>query len=468
VTVGSLFAGIGGFDLGFERAGFDVRWQAERDTGAQHVLARRFPGVHLYGDVHDVGDGSERVDVICGGFPCQDVSVAGKREGLSGERTGLFWQIVRIARELQPRWMVLENVPGLLSSHGGRDFYAVLSALAELGFRRAYRILDSRYFGVAQRRRRVFLVLRARDAGDGPASVLFESQSGGGHSSTGDEARADVAPCLESGANRTGGTRPPGTTVDTAETLQVVGTIKQRMRGPTEEVMDSLQVVGPLGGGNDGIGRRSEDDPNLVTYALGSHAGTADGDQTNRSHASGGPVGMGISREIAHSLRAGRPGSIAVTLNCSGNIPERARALTGSMWKGHDDDTDTLIPTLSASLGHHGHSSPRGDGHDPIIAATLNAYSGRNQIEADYLPKAQGVRRLTPLECERLQGFPDGWTCLCGKGHLGSSFCECADSPRYRQLGNAVTVPVAEWIARRIRHAEEAVNQSRWQLSGTV
>ncbi len=158
---------------------------------------------------------------------------------------------------------------------------------------------------------------------------------------------------------------------------------------------------------------------------------------------------------------------VAATLNSGGNqggfrtepgehliVPERARALVGSMHKRHDDDTDTLIPTLQASLGHHGHSSPRGDGNDPIVAVTLNAYSGRNQLEAQYEPTTGGVRRLTPLECERLQGFPDGWTCLCGEGHRGSQFCSCADSPRYRQLGNAVTVPVAQWIAERIQDAE--------------
>ena len=181
-TVGSLFAGIEGFGLGFHQAGFEVRWQVEQDEKAQAVLRARFPGVTLYDDVRTVGAANlESVDVICGGFPCQDVSVAGKREGLGGARTGLFSEVVRIARELEPRWMVLENVPGLLSSHGGRDFHTVLSALADVGFRRAYRILDSRYFGVAQRRRRVFIVLRARRCGDGAEAVLFAQAALSGH-----------------------------------------------------------------------------------------------------------------------------------------------------------------------------------------------------------------------------------------------------------------------------------------------
>ena len=446
-TVGSLFAGIGGFDLGFERSGFDVRWQVEQDSNAKAVLSARFPLAQLFDDVRAVNASNlERVDVICGGFPCQDVSVAGKREGLGGERTGLFWQVVRIAREIEPRWMVLENVPGLLSSNGGRDFYAVLAALADCGFRRSYRILDSRYFGVAQRRRRVFLVLRARRCGDGAETVLFEPEGSNRDSASGGQAWPHIANSITSGTGRVGS-------------------------------------------------RGADDGANIVSYAIGSHAGAADGDQTNRSHASGGPVGLNISREVAYSLRSGRTQSIAATLNSGGNsggfrtepgehlvcaptlnqrmrgptdnmmdvlaamdatasrVPERARALVGSMHKRHDDDTDTLIPTLSACLGHHGHSSPRGDGNDPLVAFALRADpGGTGQGHNTTYPG--GVRRLTPLECERLQGFPDGWTCLCGEGHRGSRFCKCPDSARYRQLGNAVTVNVAEWIAQRIIRAD--------------
>ena len=387
LTVGSLFAGIGGFDLGFERAGFRVLWQVENDGKAQSVLSLRFPNTALHSDVR-TANGLERVDVITGGFPCQDLSVAGRRGGLAGERSGLFWQIVRIARELNPRWMVLENVPGLLSSHGGRDFYAVLVALAECGFRRAYRILDSRYFGVPQRRRRVFIVLRAGGLGDGPGPVLFEPQSGDGDSQKSKAARADF--------------------------------------------------TGPLGGGAYGTGRRTEDDPNLVTYAIGSHAGTADGDQTNRNHASGGPVGMNISREIAYSLRAGRPGRIAATLN-SGGCQGGFRTEPGEH-------------PIAATLQGSGHSAQPGPGSGIVAFALRADPGGTGQGHNTTYPG--GVRRLTPLECERLQSFPDGWTCLCGKGHLGSSFCTCADSPRYRQLGNAVTVAVAEWIARRIAEVE--------------
>lgn len=437
LTVGSLFAGIGGFDLGFERNGFEVRWQAEQDSKAQAVLSARFPTARLYDDVRTIGAATvEPVDVICGGFPCQDVSIAGKGEGLNGERSRLFFEMVRIAKELQPRWMVIENVPRLLSIHGGRDFHAVLTALADCGFRRSYRILDSRYFGVAQRRRRVFIVLRARRCGDDSNTVLFEPQGGDGDSQAGEKTRARVAATLR-GRSHGAGVNMPG------------------RGGEDDENLVSVTLQGNSG--------RNHIEDEYVTYAIGSHAGAADGDQTNRSHASGGPVGMNISEEVGYSLRAGRTQSIAYTLRDNGRntsqrsgnyvVPERERALVGSMHKRHDDDTDTLIPTLSASLGHHGHSSPRGDGNDPLVAFALRADpGGTGQGHNTTYPG--GVRRLTPLECERLQGFPDGWTCLCGEGHRGSSFCTCSDSPRYGQLGNAVTVNVAEWIARRILEAD--------------
>ena len=120
LTVGSLFSGIGGFDLGFERAGMTVQWQAEIDKHARRVLARWWPAAHCYDDVKEIGGSAPRVDVLCGGFPCQDLSVAGRRAGLAGERSGLFHEFMRVVDEVAPRWVVIENVPGLLSSNDGR------------------------------------------------------------------------------------------------------------------------------------------------------------------------------------------------------------------------------------------------------------------------------------------------------------------------------------------------------------
>ena len=157
-TVGSLFSGIGGFDLGLERAGWAVRWQVESNPFRRQELKRHWPQVELRNDIRTDTDGLERVDLICGGFPCQDLSVAGNRAGLAGERSGLFFQFARVVSELKPRWVLIENVPGLLSSNGGDDIRLVLETLNGLGYTVDIDIADSQHFGVPQRRRRVFLV----------------------------------------------------------------------------------------------------------------------------------------------------------------------------------------------------------------------------------------------------------------------------------------------------------------------
>lgn len=157
--VGSLFAGIGGFDLGFEQAGYTTAWQVEIEPHLREVLALRFPHARQFADVREVGAHNlSPVDVLIGGFPCQDVSSMGARAGLAGARTGLFWEVCRIVEEIRPQWVVLENVVGLLTSNGGQDFGVVLQALADRGYVGCWRVLDAQYFGVAQRRRRVFLV----------------------------------------------------------------------------------------------------------------------------------------------------------------------------------------------------------------------------------------------------------------------------------------------------------------------
>ncbi|MDO4434369.1 MAG: DNA (cytosine-5-)-methyltransferase [Alysiella sp.] len=157
-TVGSLFAGIGGFDIGFERAGFITKWQVEIHDICRAVLADRFPHASQHTDVRTCLPKLTPVDVIVGGFPCQDVSTMGKRAGLSGPRTGLFFDAMHIVQTLKPRWLVLENVVGLISSNHGRDLQTVIETLAQCGYVGFWRVLDARYFGIPQKRRRIFLV----------------------------------------------------------------------------------------------------------------------------------------------------------------------------------------------------------------------------------------------------------------------------------------------------------------------
>ncbi len=155
LTVGSLFSGIGGIDIGLERAGMSVVWMCENNAYARKVLHKNWPDVPVYDDVRLIDETAPKVDVLCGGFPCQDVSFAGKREGLNdGTRTGLWIEFARIIRILRPRYVLLENVPGLLSLGFGR----VLGALAEIGYDAEWQVLSAAQFGAWHLRRRVFIV----------------------------------------------------------------------------------------------------------------------------------------------------------------------------------------------------------------------------------------------------------------------------------------------------------------------
>lgn len=274
MRVGSLFSGIGGLDLGLERAGMTVVFQCESDPWRRDLLAERFPGVPCHEDVREVAEGAppgglrevggERDEqhpvatgrdgacdaglLLAGGFPCQDVSSAGRRKGLAGERSGLFWEFIRVARSVRPAWVLLENVPGLLSSHQGRDFAVVLGALAELGYGVAWRILDSRFFGVPQRRRRVFILGAlapddTRAAAGRCAEILSVGTRCEGHLEAGAAAREEVAGSLGGG--------PGG-------------------RGFCDDLDRSGAFVSaPLSHGSNPnsnrVGRRREDDENLVT-----------------------------------------------------------------------------------------------------------------------------------------------------------------------------------------------------------
>jgi DNA (cytosine-5)-methyltransferase 1 len=383
MTHGSLFAGIEGFGEGFRRAGFRTLWQVEREPFCIAVLKTRFPNTERYYDVlkcgHDRIHKLRAVDVLTAGFPCQDLSVAGKRAGLAGARSGLFWEVVRILGELRPPWFVLENVPGLFSSNDGRDFAVILESLDELGYGLAWRVLDSQFFGVAQRRRRVFIVgCLGKPC---PAEVLFESTGGGGDIAESGEERADLAVPL---------TRGSGVT-------------------------------------SNAPGRRREDDFNLAI----------------------------------------------------------ARAITGSCWKRHDEDTDTLVATaLSASAGHHGHSSPRGDGSDNLVA-TLNSggndggfrtepgehlvafniiglgQQGRNHA---YESKRTGaIQRKGNSASGNEAGTVIGAPADSSRVRDFAGLPLGLDSARYRALGNAVTVSVAEWVAKRIIEAELSQEEAKCQ-----
>lgn len=208
----SLFAGVGGFDLGLESTGHTCVGQVEIDKNARKILERHWPNVPKHDDVTTAIDWGKEIglvgstDLVVGGFPCQDLSVAGKRAGLAGERSGLFHDALAFAKSVEAKTILLENVPGLLSSNQGRDFGTVLTELADAGFSNIeWRVLNSQFFGVAQRRRRVFIVA---SVGTEPfKQILAERESSAGDSQASEPQGQDFAGAVadSTGAGRRGG-----------------------------------------------------------------------------------------------------------------------------------------------------------------------------------------------------------------------------------------------------------------------
>lgn len=191
----SLFTGIGGFDSGFENAGFEVSFQCEIQDYCRSILSKRWPETPRRNNIKELHAGDiPTSDVWVGGFPCQDVSLArmGQRDGLKGSRSGLFHEFARLIGEGRPRVVLLENVAGLLSSHGGRDFGTVIGTLAEFGYSVGWRVFNSRHFGVPQSRQRIYIVGCHRDI-HGPGQILFESERRGGDAAKGEP---DGSPAL--------------------------------------------------------------------------------------------------------------------------------------------------------------------------------------------------------------------------------------------------------------------------------
>lgn len=401
---GSLFSGVGGFDLGFERAGMECVWQVEFDKACQSILKKHWSEAELFDDVRTVGKHNLKpVDVICGGFPCQDVSVAGKRAGLAGERSGLWSEFARIIDELEPKWVVIENVPGLLSSNRGRDFATVIRWLAERGYGVAWRILDSQYFGVAQRRRRVFIV---GSFGSGSASeILFEREGVRWNTEKGRKTGEAVAATIAGGSSKchsdiTSGQQDANVVVMSSgqANAEIMSERRTALTGLHEQPIVAMRekVAGSLTGHyHKGVG---SDDLNMV-MVLGFDLAQI----TSKANYSNPKKG-----DPQPPLNTLGQGFVAYE-----NHPADSRIT----------ETGNISQQLTSQMG-------TGGGNVPLVQE-LKAQSA--------------VRRLTPTECERLQGFPDGWT----DGQ--------ADSHRYKQMGNAVTVNVAEWIGKRIAEAHNGV-----------
>ena len=383
-TYGSLFTGVGGFDLGCDAAGWQCAFQVEWDKKASSVLEHHWPEVPKWSDVSDVkGADLPAVDVITFGFPCQDLSVAGKRAGLDGERSGLFFEATRIIREMReatdgkyPRIVIAENVRGLLNADQGAAMGRCLNELAVIGaVEIEWRVLDAQFFGVPQRRRRVFIVASFNTRADGSGPILSEPES----------VCRDIAT-----GNKTG-----------------------------------QDVASTLGGGSGNRGWSSDTDRMTFIPMAFSHTAGIDPQPSTTT------TTKGQSSQAVAFVKARRAQS----------------AEDFETW-----ETDRPAPTLN--IFDNGHETRATVLALPQITGTITTafgpknYSNLQEVsQGSVQPTEAGVRRLTPRECERLQGWPDDHTRWAADGK------ENADGPRYKMIGNGVAAPVAQWIAERIEQA---------------
>lgn len=441
---GSVCSGIEAATVAWHPLGWRPQFFSEIDAAPRAVLAHHYPQVPCHGDFTTIQAGDfGNIGLLVGGTPCQSFSVAGLRGGLADDRGNLALQYLRLAQRLRPRWLVWENVPGVLSSGGGRDFGAILGGMVELGYGFAYRVLDAQYirvdgFGraVPQRRRRVFVVgylgdwrrpaavllerasLRGdpaprRDAGARPAPTLSARTRGGG--GLGTDFELDGGLIAESTCGTLGGTSPGGgwrLGADEAAAGQLVAQTLRARDGAKGVDSDCTDTLVPLAfGGND---TRGPIDVATAVNAHGGPCGRMDFESETFIAFQQGGSNVGTTGPVTNTLPAGNG-------NESGGVPCIA-------FNSRQDPDVTWDRSGSLSS-----SSPQAE-----AIATIGHNSGQ----------ALAVRRLTPLECERLQGFPDGYT------HVPHGRGMMADGPRYKALGNSMAVNAMRWIGRRIEAVE--------------
>jgi DNA (cytosine-5)-methyltransferase 1 len=367
----SVCSGIEAATVAWHPLGWTAAAYSEIEAFPRAVLTHHYPDTPLHGDFTTIGaDEYGPVDLLVGGTPCQSFSVAGLRGGLADERGNLALEFLRLAHRTRARWVVWENVPGVLSSDGGRDFGSILGGLVELGYGYAYRVLDAQFFGVPQRRRRVFVVGYLGDW-RASAAVLLERHSLSGHPAP-RRAQGQVAPTIPSRNSAGGGL---GTDFDCDGGLV-----------PSDW---PAEVCGTL------------DASKFVPVSFG---------WQNSSH-----QGDGVLENAVATLDKSKTPAVAFTAS------EQANSFA---WERD------VYPTLNAQIPND----------------TSNIQQG--------VRVGSTVRRLTPRECERLQGFPDDYTLISYRGK------PAADGPRYKALGNSMAVPVMSWIGERIARVEALQTQA--------
>ena len=417
VCSGIEAATVAWHDMGWEPVGF-----SEIEKFPSQLLAHHYPTVTNYGDMTKFKEWNlnETVNLLVGGTPCQSFSIAGLRKGLEDPRGNLMLTYLAMADHFKPQWLLWENVPGVLSSNGGHDFAALLQGMAELGYGVAYRVLDAQHFGVPQRRRRVFVVGCLGDWRSA-AKVLFESESLCGDITPRRDKGEEVANCLTKSPSSYNGFNPASSEgngvvwpAPIASTLNAsfgskLGLENQHINSGAplfvqtkvyeshgqdarytelKDVCSTVSATYGTGGGN-------------VPIAVNSYAiqGSMIGRQDHN-----GPQGDGVNKEVSFTLNTTDRHAVAFKIRggCEGG---------GKGYLGSDEKAFTISTTQD------------------------------QQLFTD-----MRVRRLTPMECERLQGFPDNYT----------NTPTSSDSTRYKALGNSMAVPVMKWIGQRINEVDNA------------
>jgi DNA (cytosine-5)-methyltransferase 1 len=446
------------------------------------------------------------IDLLVGGTPCQSFSVAGLRKGLADPRGNLMLTFLSIADKFRPKWIVWENVPGVLSSNGGKDFGTFLGALGELGYGFAYRVLDAQYFGVAQRRRRVFVVGYLGDWRVA-AAVLFERESLQGNTKPSRKKREEVASDVEGSVGEAGRWVSPNgeETIGTLRARDYKGlgnddleqgrgpAIKQPTiidraafsQGPnaqyesrieTGETMSCLVARGPHAvaqpipihdqatrfngkrgnkqdGKGNGLGIGQEYDPSPTLTKGDRHAvaqpiafepgkmqrlgyGYSDNGTSPTLRSEPGDNQLAVAQPIAFKVRGG----------CEGG---------GKGYLGQEDQAFTISATqdqqIAQPLYYESHPNDSRVNGPKDVADTVSARYGTGGGNTPLVQQPMAIRRLTPKECERLQGFPDDWTKIPYRNKPAD---QCPDGPRYKACGNSMAVPVMRWIGERINLIE--------------
>ena len=470
----SVFSGVEAASLAFGQLGWDPVCFCEVDEFPSAVLRKRFPGVPNLGDItkvkwRDVEREWGAADLVVGGSPCQSFSIAGNRTGLDGE-SGLMWEYVRCVRELMPRWVLWENVPGALSSSNGEDFGCLLRSLDELGYGLAWRVLDAQFFGVAQRRRRVFLVGCLGDV-ERACQVLFEPEGLPWDTPSSREKREELAKGagirakaagFKFSAGRSAGSIGYGEELSptliadyhnpavltpwdvqskrvyaadgVAPTLQSGGGEGANIQPIVFGIAGNIENRKPENGGN-GDGWCDPDENGMYTLTA-----------TDRHAVAVDCRNLAISEELSGTIQAKPNGGYSL------NYVNPVLMTDTQSGASVSEETCGALTCHSAkdapvvAFAQNTRNEVRLQNGDGSIAGALSANPGMKQTT--YIADGYVLRRLTPLECERLQGFPDGWTDIDYKGK------PAPDTKRYKAIGNSMAVPVMKWIGERIDEAD--------------